>query len=265
MDFNNLPETGFTEEIEHNTREYFSKITSNVDIFVERFREIPNGLIKDEKYMEAFVLEYVGLNKESLGELAHELEKYFGTGLYIWQNPKQFTKYILWLLKNAGNYKSYLEIGSRWGGTFIVTCEVLRRACADFKHAVAVDLIGKTPFIERYEKIARESGIEISYYMGSSTSYEFYKIVNKMKPDISLIDGDHSIRGALKDHMLIRQFSNIVVHHDVSSDTCPDSTLLWNSLKQLESGMNYTEFTEQYPSLPGRYFGIGVLSKCAVR
>jgi len=32
--------------------------------------------------------------------------------------------------------------------------------------------------------------------------------------------------GALKDHMLVRQFSNIIVYHDVCSDTCPKSTML---------------------------------------
>jgi cephalosporin hydroxylase len=258
MDFNNLPETGFSEETEQQTREYFSKIATNVDVFVEKFREIPEDLICDENFLEQFVLENVGLNKESLGELAPELEKYFGTGLFIWQNPKQFAGYMLWLLKNATNCESYLEIGSRWGGTFIVTCEILRRTYPNFKRATAVDLINKTPFIERYEKIANESGIEINYFKGSSASDEFKNFLQKINPDISLIDGDHSLKGALTDHMLIRQFSKIIVHHDICSDTCPDSTLLWNSLKQLESEMSFYEFTKQYPSLKGNYFGIGV-------
>ena len=260
MDFSNLPETGFSEETEQATRDFFSEITSNVNNFVERIRAIPDNLLCNKEYMEKFILENVGLNKESLGELAPELEKYFGTGLYIWQNPKQFTSYVLWLSENAKNCESYLEIGSRWGGTFIVTCEILRRVSPNFKCATAVDLINKTPFIERYEKIAKESGIEINYFKGSSTSDEFKNLMKKLKPDISLIDGDHSIKGALQDHMLIRQFSKIIVHHDICSDTCPESTLLWNSLKQLEAGMDYIEFAEQYPSLKGNYFGIGVLT-----
>ena len=261
LDFSNLPETGFSEDTEQKTREYFSKIASNVDVFVERFRAVPDDLLFDEKYMEKFVLENVGLNKESLGELAPELSEYFGTGLYIWQNPKQFSKYMIWLLKNARNCASYLEIGSRWGGTYIVTCEILRRVSPKFKCAIAADLIRKTPFIERYENIAKDSGIEIVYFMGSSTSDEFINLVNELRPDISLVDGDHRITGALKDHMLVRQFSKIIVHHDICSDTCPESTLLWNSLKQLESEMNHIEFVEQYPSLKGNYFGIGVLTR----
>ena len=90
---------------------------------------------------------------------------------------------MIWVLKNARNCSSYLEIGSRWCGTFIVTCEVLWHVNPNFMLAIASDLIEVTPFIER-------------------------------------------LPGALKDHMLVRQFSNIIVYHDVCSDTCPKSTML---------------------------------------
>jgi len=259
LDFSNLPETGFSEDTTQQVRTYFSEIIKNVDEFVREFHAIPDTLLYNESYMEQFVLNNIGLNNESLGELAPELAPYFGTGLYIWQNPKQFSKYMIWLLKNAQNCSSYLEIGSRWGGTFIVTCEVLRRVNPNFKYAIAADLIEATPFIERYASIATEAGLEIIYFEGSSTSDEFIQMVTEYKPNITLIDGDHRISGALKDHMLVRKFSKIIVHHDVCSDTCPESTLLWNSLKQLESEMNHTEFIDQYPSLKGNYFGIGVL------
>ncbi len=259
--FDNLPEAGFTDELEEKVRSYFSRITSNVDTFVSAFRALPSSSFASDALMEAFVLEHIGLNNESLGELAPELKDYFGTGLHIWQNPRQFAAYLRWLAQNAVDCASYLEIGSRWGGTFIATCEVLRRVCPTFKRAVAADLIRETPFIERYAAIVKSEGIEIEYFKGSSTSDAFRDMVHRVKPALSLIDGDHSLSGALKDHILIRQVSKIIVHHDISSDTCPDSTLLWNSLKQLESQMTYTEFTEQYETLPGHYFGIGVLAR----
>ena len=96
---------------------------------------------------------------------------------------KRFSKFMIWVLKNARNCSSYLEIGSRWCGTFIVTCEVLWCANPSFMLAIASNLIEVTPFIER-------------------------------------------LSGALKDHMLVRQFSNIIVYHDACSDTCPKSTML---------------------------------------
>jgi hypothetical protein len=145
-------------ENEHKTRKYFLKIASNVDTFVEKFRSMPDDLVYDESYLEKFIIEEVGLNNENLWEQPPELKQYYGNGLFIWQNPRQFSKYIIWLLKNAKNYSSYLEIGCRWGGTFIVICEVLRRANPNFKWAIAADLIEETPFIERYMEIAGVGG-----------------------------------------------------------------------------------------------------------
>jgi hypothetical protein len=246
---------------ETKQKKYFSQIVSNVDAFVEAFRAIPDDLIYDEVYLEKFILEKAGLNNEFLWHYPTELKQYCGKGLLIWQSPKQFSKYMIWLLKNAKNYASYLEIGCRWGGTFIVTCEVLCRANPKFKYAIACDLMEKTPFIERYMEICKDSGFEIIYFQGSSISEEFTHLIKEKKPEISFIDGDHKMFGVLQDHILVREHSSVIVHHDITSDTCDDVTLLWNSFKKLEKDMNAVEFTEQYPEIRGKYFGIGVLYK----
>jgi cephalosporin hydroxylase len=168
---------------------------------------------------------------------------------------------MIWMLQNAQKYSSYLEIGCRWGGTFIVTCEILSRANPNFKWAITADLIEKTPFVERYMEITKNSGFDVMYFQGSSTSEDFIRIVKEQQPEISFVDGDHRIAGALQDHMLVREYSEIIVHHDISSDTVPETTLLWNSLKKLESGRKAVEFTDQYQPQKGKYFGIGVLYK----
>jgi cephalosporin hydroxylase len=162
-------------------------------------------------------------------------------------------------MKNAVNCSSYLEIGCRWGGTFIVICEVLRRASKNFRQAIAADLIQKTPFVERYIEIAKNDGCEIQYFQGSSQSKEFINIIKEKKPDISFIDGDHRLLGALKDHMLVRTSSKIIIHHDICSDACPETTFLWNVLKELEINKKSIEFKEQYSSVNGKFLGIGVL------
>lgn len=245
--------------IEDKRRRHFESIASNVDAFVKAFRAIPDEQVTDAAYLEKFIIEKVGLNNEILSEQPPELNAYYGAGLFVWQNPKQFSKYLVWLMKNANEYTSYLEIGCRWGGTFIVVCEVLRRANPQFKWAVAADLVAQTPFIKRYAEIARESGFEVTYFRGSSTSDEFKAFVEKRKPDVVFIDGDHSFAGAFKDHMLIRNYAKVIVHHDVSSDACPDTTLLWQYLKELEVSKKSVEFTDQYASVPHPYLGIGVL------
>jgi cephalosporin hydroxylase len=250
----------FAELLENRKRRtLFAKLASNVDDFIKEFRAIPDDLILDESYMEKFVIEKIGLNNEMLSEQPPELNPYYGKGLYIWQYPKQFAKYLIWLMKNAKSCDSYLEIGCRWGGTFIVICEVLRRTNPNFKCAIAVDIIAKTPFIERYSEIAKGEGIEIIYFQGFSTSNNFVDLVYIKKPDISFIDGDHSCFGAMQDHMLVRKYSKIIVHHDISSDVCTHTTFLWKSLKILETAKNNIEFTDQYQSVNGSFLGIGVL------
>ncbi|OJV42828.1 MAG: hypothetical protein BGO29_06375 [Bacteroidales bacterium 36-12] len=244
---------------DYTRRLHFLNIVSNVDRFVEQFRLIPDDLIYDEVYMERFVIEKIGLNNEALNEQPVELSEYYGTGLYVWQNPKQFSKYLIWLLNNAQKYSSYLEIGCRWGGTFIATCEVLRRSNPNFKTAIAIDLMEKTPFIERYIEISQNDNFEIHYFQGSSRSEQFIELIKKQKPEISFIDGDHRIMGALQDYMLVRDYSKIIVHHDIFSDACQETTFLWDCLKKLEKTKNYIEFIEQYPSVKGKYLGIGVL------
>jgi hypothetical protein len=246
-----------TEETER--RNLFLGLKLNVDAFIEEFRLIPDNLLYDETFVEKFIIEKIGLNNEALNEQPPELKEYYGTGLYIWQNPKQFSKYIVWLMKNARNCSSYLEIGCRWGGTFIVICEVLKRINPYFKWAIVADLIEKTPFIERYIEIANDNGLEVFYFKGSSTSKDFCRLIEERRPEISFIDGDHRLDGALKDHMLVREISKIIIHHDVSSDSCPDTTFLWNCLKKLEINRKSIEFTEQYLSVKNKYLGIGVL------
>jgi hypothetical protein len=103
--------------------------------------------------------------------------------------------------------------------------------------------------------------VGVIYFQGSSTSEKFINLINEKKPDISFIDGDHRIIGALQDHILVREHSKIIIHHDIFSDACLETVLLWNSLKKLEVGWNHVEFIEQYPSVKGRYLGIGVLYK----
>jgi hypothetical protein len=240
-------------------RKLFFQLRKNVDRFVEEFRSIPDNLICDESFIEKFIIEKAGLNNEHLHEQPPELAPHYGTGLYLWQNPKQFSKYIVWLLKNTKNCESYLEIGCRWGGTFIVICEVLRRANPHFRLAIAADLIEPTPFIERYREIANKEGLQIKYFQGSSTSEDFSKLINKEKPDVSFIDGDHSFLGALKDHLLVRNFSQVIIHHDIYSDSCPETTSLWSTLKTLEVCRKDAEFIEQYDSVNGKFLGIGIL------
>jgi hypothetical protein len=86
--------------------------------------------------------------------------------------------------------------------------------------------------------------------------------VDRIRPDFVFIDGDHSLRGALADHLLVREHARIIVHHDICSDACPDTTFLWEALKRLESHeFDFVEFVNQYPSVTGQFLGIGAMKR----
>jgi len=200
----------------------------------------------------------LGLNNEMLHEQPSELSKYFGTGLHLWQYPNQLSRYLVWLAFNAKHVKSYMEIGCRWGGTFILITEWLKKIGARLDYAVAVDPIEPTPFIKRYMDI---SGIPIVYRNEMSTAPEFRKYYDACRPEFVFIDGDHTMLGVMNDHLLARKSAKIIVHHDVTSQACPDTTLFWSYVRTAEDAFEFAEFTDQYDSVKGSFLGIGVLKR----
>ena len=89
----------------------------------------------------------LGLNNEHLYEFPRELALCYGHGLRMFQYPVQLAPYLAWLALHAQAVHSYVEIGPRWGGTFIVVAEVLRRANPRLRSIAAVDPIGEAPLL----------------------------------------------------------------------------------------------------------------------
>ena len=107
-----------------------------------------------------------------------------------------------------------------------------------------------------------ETDIEPVYLQAYSTSPLVGAHVDRLKPDFVFIDGDHSLRGAMQDHLLVRSHASIILHHDIHSQACPDTTLLWKALKEFEApGFDAFEFTSQYPSVNGSFLGIAAMKR----
>jgi cephalosporin hydroxylase len=190
--------------------------------------------------------------------------------LHIWQYPKQLAGYLTWLVDVAPGMNAYLEIGSRWGGMFILIAEWLRHNGANLHSVIAVDPITPTPFIQAYYRFLMQdkqdgrSPPELMYSQFLSTSAQVNQLVDRIKPDFVFVDGDHRLAGALADHMMARKYARVVVHHDIHSQACPDTTFLWSVLKTLEAPLfEAVEFIEQYDSVPGSFLGIGALRRRA--
>ncbi|MEB3260531.1 MAG: class I SAM-dependent methyltransferase [Cyanobacteriota bacterium] len=223
---------------------------------------VPEDKLRDTSFLENELIPALGLNNENLNEQPRELSAFMGKGLHIFQYPNQLARYLTWLADHARETASYVEIGSRWGGTFIVVCEWLRRIGAPLTSALAIDPIGETPMIKHYGTTLLEQGVAYQFLQDFSTSHAVQALFEERCPDFVFIDGDHSMKGALADHMLARRYAKIIVHHDIFSDACPETTALWKALKELEAGEFIAkEFIEQYPSVKGSFLGIGAFEK----
>ncbi|TWC05029.1 hypothetical protein FBZ93_10339 [Bradyrhizobium macuxiense] len=217
----------------------------------------------DVDFLEQEFIPALGLNDELLHEQPPELAPSFGKGLHLWQYPNQLAPYLAWLARNAAGITSYMEIGCRWGGMFILVAEWLRTSGADLKRVIALDPIAPTPFIATYFDLLQEQArIEPIYMQAFSTSPLVAAHVDRLKPDFVFIDGDHSLRGAMQDHLLVRAHASIIVHHDIHSQACPDTTWLWKALREFEApSFDAFEFTSQYPSVNGAFLGIGAMKR----
>lgn len=238
--------------------QYYATLVDQVPLAIDKIRSIPLQKCFDAEYLEHSLIPELGLNNEELQEQPAELSGFFGRGLHLWQYPSQLASYLVWLAHNARGVRKYMEIGCRWGGTFILVNEWLKRIGAEIEFSVAIDPIEPTPFIRKYLEV---SSSPVHYIKNFSTSAEVIGYQRICHPDMVFVDGDHSMRGVMFDHLLARSTADIIVHHDIASRACPDTSLFWSYVRQAETGFEPFEFTQQYGSVGASYLGIGVLKR----
>jgi cephalosporin hydroxylase len=202
-----------------------------------------------EKELE-HVLPNLGMNNECLNEMPSELYEYYGKGLKFWQYPNQLSKFLKYLYGKEIN--TYLEIGCRWGGTFVIIAEVIKQTNPNLV-SYACDLIEPSELIKEYSTIAN-----INYIQGNSKDRE--NLLSQLPPQIDFIfiDGDHYGDGPKIDYQTALQLNpKYIMFHDIASDICPDVVEIWNEVKDKHKAC--FEFTDQYDSVQGSFLGIGVI------
>ena len=257
-------------DISHFSKNLSSQISQNnqknIDIsHLARVLNTIRGMTESERknidFIEFQLIPFIGLNNEQLHEQPKELSEKFGTGLHLWQYPNQFAR-LLVEISGDNEKQGYLEIGSRWGGTFVVMSEWLYwNSPGDNFNAIAVDIIDEPPIIQEYRKYcASNGGPQVKYLKGSSSSKAVTEALAEFKYGTVFIDGDHTTEGVILDHAQFSKDASCVIHHDIDSDAVPNLRTFWKAIKELERNkFKSTEITNQYESVDGRFLGIGLM------
>jgi hypothetical protein len=208
---------------------------------VELIRTASKEQLTDPAYLEHGLLPSLGLNDENLAQVPSSLHRYAGYGLRHWQLPNQFSRYLV-ELSNHG-IESYLEIGSRHGGTFVITVEYLDRF-RPIRKAVAVDL-ARSRSLERYA--SDRDGIEV--LQANTRSEAFKGFLREAGPfDLVLIDGDHTEHGCRSDFELVKDQARLIAFHDIASNAVPGVAKVWREVKATDTGsFRFLEFAEPHP------------------
>lgn len=195
-----------------------------------------------------------GLNNEILNEQPDDFVDFYGKGLKMWQYPNQLSKFAQFIANL--NVRSYMEIGCRFGGTFIFVSEILKKNNPGIQ-LYAVDYIDPSDIIQSYY---REVNKNFTYFKCSSWDMNFIQQAKKIAPEMVFIDGDHSWEGVNKDFDTFKDVKNTkyIVFHDVVNSACPGVVKMWQIMKK-NPHFECHEFTDQYESVAGGPFlGIGI-------
>lgn len=204
----------------------------------------------EQKDIENLILE-LGLNNESIFEQPRELSQHFGKGLRIWQYPNQLAKFAQVLMNIKVD--SYMEIGCRYGGTFIFVTELLAKNNPNLK-SYACDIMPEYETLKHYR-----NHFNFTYLHMNSFSQDFKNMCNTIKPEFAFIDGDHGYAGVKNDYQIFENLeeTKYLVFHDITNDTCPDVARVWKEVKDTNR-FDMLEFTDQYDSVRGTFLGIGL-------
>jgi hypothetical protein len=228
---------------------------ASLEAGLELLRSCPLKCLEDEWFLETSLLPVLGFNDEVLYEFPTPLHEYCGKGLRSWQYPNQFAPFLRFL--TTRNVNRYVEIGCRWGGTFIIVVEYLRR----FGMAAEAVAIDPWPTEQLLAYVEQTPGISCT--AASSHSDDVQQFLHDNPFDLAFIDGDHSYAGARLDYESVKHMRTVALHDIINANT-PGVQRLWKEIRQRAGrDVELLQFVKQYPEVIERrgdtYLSIGVV------
>lgn len=180
------------------------------------------------------------------------------------QNRREFEAFVD-LLK-VENVRSYLEIGSMYGGSLWRVAHALPKGSRVVSIDYAVDTPQALPHLKECIATLNEDGYDAHLILGDSAGPETIEAARSLGPfDALLIDGAHTLKAVSNDWENYGPLARLVAFHDISWNETWRSKVpgrvpkpmgvpaLWAQVKQ---GHRFKEFQYQ---IPCNYYGIGVL------
>lgn len=229
---------------------------------VNLLRQADIDILGDASRLEAELLPALGLDREMLDDggfgpiVPASIRGFAGMGLQAWQMPNQFAPYLAHLSRYP--IRSYLEVGVRHGGTFVITTEYLNRF-QTIERAVGVD-IAESPSTAEYAR----ANPHARFARLNARSRRFRRLVSRRGGwDLVLIDADHREQAVRRDLEKVIGSARIIAFHDIVTTIAPGVRKVWDEFKSSEGArFDFFEFDRQYDEVVRRtgrtWQGIGV-------
>lgn len=190
------------------------------------------------------------------------IDKLYRTKLL--QNVREHDAFLEVL--RAEKVKSYMEIGSMYGGSLWRAAHALPFGSRVVSVDYAIDTPEALPYLEDAIADLKTEGYDAHLVHGDSMAPATVKRVGELGPfDCVFIDGAHTLEAVRADWINFGPMARIVAFHDIAWNSTWKSAVpgrvskpmgvpeLWNYLK---TEYRHKEFKFQQPS---NYYGIGIL------
>ena len=130
----------------------------------------------------------------------------------------EFVKFV-----REQNVRSYLEIGSKYGGSLWHVARAMPRGSrivsVDQPHMSAFKRPVSQPYLEGVVKELKNGGYDATLILGDSTSEKVVSMVRSLAPfDLCLIDANHAEEYVRSDWVNYGPLAKMVAFHDISWD-----------------------------------------------